>query len=453
MFRISLLISLLACYGPALAGPPDTGTITLRGETLPIWPHDNLIARGFEVPEVPPEQNAAWLYLDAINAFEDLPGELAEDVDKVLKEGWSDAYTELGEYLDKSANRESLALAAQAATKPRYLMPYFGDSTKSVIAILLPNLSHHRFLSKLVVLDAARLESRGKYKKAADGYVISMRMGHHVSQGITLIEGLVGLAQWQMGLEGLISLVLDNDLSQAQLKDIIRTLNNIEKTRATILPGLRNETRFGPAIIDEICARPFRIHSHLPDISDLSDVDFDPIPKDGWGKLELRVGQLLLPDRTIHKHMDQYYRRILKRAEAEPFEAKQMEFNETKYLSQDIPRWDIISKMVLPALSRSVQLDHRNIAKFQIARVATALRLYMKQHDGEIPDSLDRVADLLPEGALIDPYSASLLKYRKKEAGWLVYSVGENGVDDGGVKRELRNPLDIPISYPRMDIE
>jgi len=40
----------------------------------------------------------------------------------------------------------------------------------------------------------------------------------------------------------------------------------------------------------------------------------------------------------------------------------------------------------------------------------------------------DAVDALLP----VDPFTGQPLRFRKLETGYVVYSVGENGVDDGG---------------------
>ena len=38
----------------------------------------------------------------------------------------------------------------------------------------------------------------------------------------------------------------------------------------------------------------------------------------------------------------------------------------------------------------------------------------------------------LPKAATIDPFSGEPLKLKRTDDGWIIYSVGDNGVDDGG---------------------
>ncbi len=54
--------------------------------------------------------------------------------------------------------------------------------------------------------------------------------------------------------------------------------------------------------------------------------------------------------------------------------------------------------------------------------------------NGSFPQSLDEIADLLPASAWIDPYSANpqKFKYLTTATSYILYSVGDNGIDDGG---------------------
>ncbi len=45
----------------------------------------------------------------------------------------------------------------------------------------------------------------------------------------------------------------------------------------------------------------------------------------------------------------------------------------------------------------------------------------------------------LPREATIDPYSGEPLKLKQTDDGWLIYSVMQNGVDDGGDFTDLKD--------------
>lgn len=77
----------------------------------------------------------------------------------------------------------------------------------------------------------------------------------------------------------------------------------------------------------------------------------------------------------------------------------------------------------------------RNLALLRLLRCELAIRAFQARHD-RAPDSL---AELIPAWLLEepdDPYGQGKLIYRRGEAGYLLYSVGPNGLDDGGQRVE-----------------
>jgi hypothetical protein len=69
-------------------------------------------------------------------------------------------------------------------------------------------------------------------------------------------------------------------------------------------------------------------------------------------------------------------------------------------------------------------------------RVFNALTEYRERTGREA----NGLADLaLPQDATLDPYSGQPLKVTRTKDGWLIYSVMENGVDDGGDFTEHRD--------------
>ncbi len=66
-----------------------------------------------------------------------------------------------------------------------------------------------------------------------------------------------------------------------------------------------------------------------------------------------------------------------------------------------------------------------------------------REETGRMPVSLKELyAAGMPEFA-IDPYSGEPLRYTRDDAGWLIYSVGRNGEDNGGVP-----PEELPDGFP-----
>lgn len=77
-----------------------------------------------------------------------------------------------------------------------------------------------------------------------------------------------------------------------------------------------------------------------------------------------------------------------------------------------------------------VKVDRRNLAKIRTLRVVNALGLFAATM-GRQPTGVEELA--LPPDALSDPFSTGSLVARREGDRWLVYSVGEDGIDNGGV--------------------
>jgi hypothetical protein len=79
------------------------------------------------------------------------------------------------------------------------------------------------------------------------------------------------------------------------------------------------------------------------------------------------------------------------------------------------------------------------VAKGRAADAAIAVELYFRRH-GNFPGQLDQlVPEFLPEVPQ-DPFTGEPLRYLIEEDGYVVYSVGSDGVDDGGKSDDWRGP-------------
>ncbi|MGD9721542.1 MAG: hypothetical protein AB7O59_06360 [Pirellulales bacterium] len=94
--------------------------------------------------------------------------------------------------------------------------------------------------------------------------------------------------------------------------------------------------------------------------------------------------------------------------------------------------------MLQPAIEASLNARKRNDAQLQLILTEAAVRHYMFEHKVP-PESL---SDLVPKyfaAVPLDPYSDGRLVYRRTADGYVLYSVGINGRDDGGQRETLAN--------------
>jgi hypothetical protein len=91
----------------------------------------------------------------------------------------------------------------------------------------------------------------------------------------------------------------------------------------------------------------------------------------------------------------------------------------------------VFVSLLVPAISAAALAEDRGTMQFELIRLAFALAAYHAER-GAYPAKL---ADLAPKYVAEIPkdiFNASELHYRQDGGGYLLYSVGVNGKDDGG---------------------
>lgn len=92
----------------------------------------------------------------------------------------------------------------------------------------------------------------------------------------------------------------------------------------------------------------------------------------------------------------------------------------------------IFSTLFLPSLSRIARTDASIRSILRIAITAIAVERWRDAHNGEIPNSLEALVPSFLPAVPSDPYTGQPLKFKKLAKGYVVYSVGPDGQDDGG---------------------
>ncbi len=100
-----------------------------------------------------------------------------------------------------------------------------------------------------------------------------------------------------------------------------------------------------------------------------------------------------------------------------------------------IPHYCIMTRLFVPAFTRSVVKRDQVIAQVGLAQAALALKAY-KNKEGSYPDSLEELRQVIAWELREDPFSGEDLVYKREGDGFLIYSIGPNLKDDGGIVSE-----------------
>ena len=107
----------------------------------------------------------------------------------------------------------------------------------------------------------------------------------------------------------------------------------------------------------------------------------------------------------------------------------------------------ILSGLLLPALGKAVHRDTEDRAKARITQTVLAIERFRLAHANQLPDALDALVPAYLPAIPSDPFDGKPLRFKRRESGYIVYSVGPDAVDDGGLERPAKykekDPLDL----------
>jgi hypothetical protein len=94
-------------------------------------------------------------------------------------------------------------------------------------------------------------------------------------------------------------------------------------------------------------------------------------------------------------------------------------------------KWEIFSMMLLDPISRAVVSEASTQAFIRLATTALALERF-RLEQGQLPADLKELTPQFLDAMPMDPFDGAPLRYRRLARGYVVYSVGADGHDDGG---------------------
>ncbi|MCZ6816133.1 MAG: hypothetical protein O7F76_05475, partial [Planctomycetota bacterium] len=356
---------------PVLGQLDEDGThVTLRGQSFEVFSPDRLRARGLEVPEIPRERNAAWVYVDAINKFVLPPQDVDHEVfDAAVAGTWpeGEAGNKLSDWLEQ--NEQALDLTRRAASMPEYHMPLFRGDSDALLMALLPHLAPQRQLAKLLSVDATRQMAQGRAEAAIENYLTTQRMGHQVGHGNTLIEGLVGIAVSGLAERGFMRVADSGAVDGAVLQAAGAELDRLADSFPDWDDMVRAEQKWATSAIDDMLELPGTMNVLFVGASGPTPPRAD---QTGWSRLATRLKRLYLPDRSMKKHMRDHYEALIAASKHEDGSVG-IDLEAEAALMTRLPAWDVLGRILLPSFSRSHELALRGRSNLVRARTALAV--------------------------------------------------------------------------------
>ena len=335
-------------------------------------------------------------------------------------------------------NKAAINAIREGSLRPGFWNEYQTDETKSENGRLnnplwadnfmdntMEMLSAYRSLARLMRWQIPYEAYNGDIEKALSDCVALTKFGGHLQGHGLLIEQLAGIA-----IEGLANSVtfdlLDSFAVSADLlKNTLQQLNEQFDTQKPVI-SLEAEKAFWYdqiqwAFTDDGQGNGRMLARGMP-----------YVVTDDWKQILWRFVSFNHPDRKdAVTTIDKYFMKADELFALSPRDLQNEGIDANEW--DDALRLSYMLKEQGPAQYRVGQISWRVKTGRQALLTVLAVMRYEKEK-GEYPASLK---ELVKAGFLkklpIDPYSNAPLVYRRIESGFIIYSVGMNLTDDGGV--------------------
>jgi hypothetical protein len=369
-------------------------------------------------PRIVDRDNAALVYEKAFNTMDKgdaLPKEWSETwsnlADDPQKPGFDADSAPLRAFMKRQ--EPAIAFLRRAAAMPdcsferNWAAPGFD--------MLLPELSDLRQAARLLVVDARLKAADGKPREALENVAAVFAMAQHTQHEPIVISALVAMSIDTAGSEGLESVLAACRPSADDLK--VLAIDDSLSFQHIMPRVFQMEEAFGLSAFPMVSEGDMGMHALGLNVESFL-VPLLPV----W-----RV--YLLPDEIFS------YRNVMgefRSLAARPYYQTHIEWKRTEARLFENHRMGILTKMLVPALGRCMEVAAKADARHRLAAIAVAATSY-RLKTGRLPARLE---DLVPEfmpAVPVDPFDGKPMKMAAAPGGGMViYSVGADFKDDGG---------------------
>jgi len=281
----------------------------------------------------------------------------------------------------------------------------------------MPDLSKIRDGAKLLELEAILYAEKGEPQSAARSITSTFGLARSLSKEPLLISQLVRVACQALAVSALERTINRTEFADEQLVELGDTLTNA-----------RDASSMTRAFVGERCAgfSFFKMPAaQIPRVIDGGSSRLAAVPFALY-----KFAGLADVDAAIYLDIMNDYVEAMQL----PPEQRQKAAGAASTRLEKTPKIHVLLHIIMPAFSRVTTLDLRNIAQLRTARAALAIERY-RLATGKLPDTLAELVPAYLDATPKDPFDSKDLRYKKLEPGFVVYSIGEDGSDDGGKEK------------------
>ena len=370
-------------------------------------------------PPVPDAQNAAPLYREAAQARQFKQNEEREVADSLREkpQKTSPSQARIREILGR--NQKALALAREAAARP---LCRFDSSweDKLPFAILYPQYGEMRSLARLLCVQALQDARDGNGAAALENIQAAYRMGDHTTSDANFISFLVSRA---------INAIVDKALAR------VLEIRPQEAARARAFEASLPRTDWSEAL------RRVYLIERTMGISAFEVFGYNPVSISDW-KYQPNLPQWTAKPLAIlwspfFKLDEVYFLRVWKtRMDAlQPIQIPLQSHTLYTDVKEQPPFYAFVTRTLFSDYARTIERRDAAEAARNQRQNALAISAYRAAHNGAYPVTLQQAATAWDAPLLPDPYNGKPFGYRSDGQSFVLYSVGPNRADDGGLNQ------------------
>jgi hypothetical protein len=353
------------------------------------------------------------------------------------------------------AHETQLAQIVAATKRPKFWRPIIARQDGRRRRWLLGNLASDagmaRDAARLLITRAMRRMAAGRYDQAWDDLLSCHRLARLVAQGPTIVDSLVGDTIEAMANWADVAFLAHAANSGKQFLSCLDDLERLpprtpcwqkleRNERFNFLDAVQGTAAGDPQLLQLLQAGLKAAFEPPPEsgekaIEELRRADFEPVLRAGNRWYDRLVAVAKVEDLSERRREVARLADDVKAVEPrdEPSQArrrKAIELQPGHVDPQEIG--DYLLTQLFPAAQFVLESGERVAQQTENVKVATALAAYRADHR-RYPGKLDDLRLKYLLNVPDDRFSGEPLVYRRTDAGYLLYSVGIDGRDDGGL--------------------
>lgn len=423
---IVLALAGCACAGElAIERSEAPAPLVLRGAAFQVLSPQEAQALGWRWREVLDSDNAADLYIQAINSYVAPPVGLFEAIGNVVGHQWLPEKPGLAGWLEE--NHKALELVKQGTTRKHCQFPVPRPRQPLLVSIPMPQLAFLKALGRLLVIEGKRFEYTGNYAEAVRSYVALLRLGVHICENPGLIQRSAGISCISQGDRALVLLLAQGRLNQQTLEKLSGELEALadrfsDYSRTVSIEG----ESFTQALKADLAEEG--LEENLPCVREHLEVY--------WAELEelakLPTSGAIAPILQLGQKLDKEVKALGEEVLEELNWERLAEVSESEKETMEKQLALVFFTQCIPTVLHGRIMYARAETRMQALRIIVGLNSY-KVAAGSWPGNLSMLEPPYLRKLSLDPFSGKPFIYRAGASDWILYSVDWNLKDDGGV--------------------